>query len=78
MGLSTAGDFTALIPLAATVPAETGSGLALQGGAPILIAIAGHLAVPRIHDVHAHPESIEDMVEAEGSQPTAPARGEMP
>jgi hypothetical protein len=52
--------------------------LALQGGIPILIALAGLLAVLRIHDVHAHPEPIEDMVDAEGSRPTAAVRGEMP
>lgn len=52
--------------------------LALQGGVPILIALGGLVAVLRIHDVRAHPEPIEEMVEAEDTQPTAPVRGEMP
>lgn len=45
---------------------------------PVLIALARLAAVVRIHDVRAHPEPIEDLVEAEGSRRTAPVRGVMP
>jgi MFS family permease len=52
--------------------------LALQGGIPILIALGGLIAVARMGDIRAHPEGIDEMLDAEDVVPTAGVRGETP
>ncbi len=52
--------------------------LALQGGIPIVIALGGLVAVLRMGDVRAHPEGIDEILDAEDLVPTAAVRGETP
>ena len=52
--------------------------LAIQGGAPILVALVGlALLTWRLRDTRADAESIGEMMEDETVAPTAPVRGEM-
>jgi Na+/melibiose symporter-like transporter len=53
--------------------------LAIQGGLPILIALAALLAMrARLQDTDGLPERLPDVEESERAVPTAPVRGEMP
>ena len=52
--------------------------LAIQGGAPVLIALAALAWLSlRLRDTTARPEPIEEMMEDEEAAPTVPVRGEM-
>ncbi|HET6831405.1 MAG TPA: MFS transporter, partial [Solirubrobacterales bacterium] len=53
--------------------------LAIQGGLPILIALAGLLALrTRLQDTEAVPERLPEIDQSESAVPTAPVRGETP